>query len=103
MLKEGSVLSDNTASAPEANESSVDSSPNEREVDYCPHIQALLRAIERGKCATGCGEETRERRQKQTFVYVISEIVAAAPKLHALASSLKLTVQCLTNTERASM
>ena len=74
MLKEGSVLPNNTASARKANESSfVDRSPNERGEDYL-RIQALPRAIERGKCSTGYKEETREQRQKQ-----MSEIVAAAP------------------------
>ena len=68
MLKEGSVLPDNTASAHEANKpSSVDCGPNERGEDDCPRIQALPRVIETGHCATGYGEEAREWRQKQIF------------------------------------
>ena len=48
MLKEGSVLPDNAASAREANKpSSVDRGPNERGEDDCLRIQALPRARER--------------------------------------------------------
>ena len=66
MQKQGSVLPDNTASAHEANEpSSVDCGLNKRGEDDCLRIQALPRVIERGKCSTGHGEKTRERRQKQ--------------------------------------
>ena len=80
MLKEGSVLPDNTASAHKANEPfSMECEVNERgEGDYSC-TQALPIVIEGGNCATGYGDEMREQREKQIFHEIISDIVTAAP------------------------
>ena len=104
MLKEGSVMPDSTASAREANKpSSVDYGPNKRGEDNYLHIQALPRAIERGKCTMRYGEETRERRQKQIFKHIISEIAAATPNPYTWKRpSVNCTVS-YTHTHRASM
>ena len=92
------MLPNNTASAHKANEPSfVDRSPNESGEDDCLRIQALPRAIERGKCSTGYKEETREQRQKQML-----EIAAAAPTPYTW-KALQSTAQCPTHTHRASM
>ena len=95
MLKGGSVLPNNTASARKANESSfVDRSPNERGEYDCLRIQALARTIQRGKCSTGYKEETREQRQKEML-----EIASAAPTPYTW-KALQSTAQCPTHTHR---
>ena len=80
MLTKGSVLTDNTASAHEANElSSRDRGLTERREDDYSRTQALPRAIERGNCTIGYGNEMRERRPMQIFHVKMSEVMAAAP------------------------
>ena len=62
------MLPKNPVSARAANKtSSMDHGLNEKEEDKYARTKALPRAIERGTCATGNGDETRERRQKQIF------------------------------------